>query len=187
MIVILMLSLMIVGSLAALASILFSVSFHLVSCSITDFSLSSTFFSLARLFLSLSSYCWSAPFSLFSFFSTSHSLPSTSLSLISSCSASDKNVLKWVVNVVWAVVMSLFVALTSSSRLAVLPPIVCCAWLLVCPPHTCLDKSEFIFLAISFSFYSSTNLSFVFVCYKNDMHLKTTYGFTLLNWLTLKI
>ena len=121
-----MLSLMIVGSFAALASILFSVSFHLASMSTTALSLSCTSFSLARLFLSLSSYCWSAPFSLFSLFSTSASLPSTSLSLISSCSANDKNVLKWVVNVVWAVVMSLFVALTSSSRLALLPPIVEC-------------------------------------------------------------
>ena len=155
MIVILMLSLMIVGSLAALASILFSVSFHLVSFSTTVLSLSFTSFSLARLFLSLSSYCWSASFSLFSLFSTSTSLPSTSLNLISSCSANDKNVLKWVVNVVWAVVMSLFVALTSSSRLALLPPIVCCAWLLVCPPHTCLDKSEFIFLGIFFYMYLS--------------------------------
>ena len=122
--VILMLSLMTVGSLAALASILFSVSFHLVSVSITALSLSFTSFSLARLFLSLCSYCWSASFSLFSLFSTSTSLPSISLNLTSSCSANDKNVLKWVVNVVWAVVMSLFVALTSSSRLALLPPIV---------------------------------------------------------------
>ena len=144
-VVILMLSLMIVGSLAALASILFSVSFHLASMSTIVLSLSSTFFSLARLFLSLSSYCWSAPFSLFSLFSTSPSRLSTSLSLVSSCSANDKNVLKWVVSVVWAVVMSLFVALTSSSRLALLPPIVCCVFTW-CPP-TCLDKSEFIFLA----------------------------------------
>ena len=141
---ILMLSLMIDGSLAALASIRYSVSFHLVSFSITVFSLSSTSFSLPRLLLSLSSYCCSAPFSLFSLFSTSPSLPSTSLILISICSASAKNVLKWVVNVVWAVMMSLFVALTSSSRLALLPPIVeydvlCC----LLPPYTCLDKSEF--------------------------------------------
>ena len=148
-IVILMLSLMSVGSLAALASILFSVSFHLVSISITVLSLSFTSFSLARLFLSLSSYCWSASFSLFSLFSTSTSLPSTSLNLTSSCSANDKNVLKWVVNVAWAVVMSLFVALTSSSRLALLPPIVCCAWLLVALLTPVLTRVSYFCLATS--------------------------------------
>ena len=183
-IVILMLSLMIVGSLAALASILFSVSFHLVSISITVLSLSFTSFSLARLFLSLSSYCWSAPFSLFSLFSTSTSLPSTSLNLTSSCSANDKNVLKWVVNVVWAVVMSLFVALTSSSRLAVLPPIVeydvlCCLFALLTPVLT--RVSSFLLL----SFFICIFL-FVFVYDKTDMHLKSTYETTLLNWVVLR-
>ena len=55
----------------------------------------------------------------------SNSCSSPSLRLVSSCSANDKNVLTWVVNMVGAVMMSLCVALTSSSSSALLPCIVC--------------------------------------------------------------